>query len=55
MKRISPSVVKIVTDNSTGSGVIYEVDSGSGAALVLTNRHVIEGASRISAVVNDTD
>ena len=47
-------MVKIVTDNSTGSGVIYEVDSGSGAALVLTNRHVIEGASRISAVVNDT-
>ena len=55
MKRISPSVVKIVTDSSTGSGVIYEVDSESGAALILTNRHVIEGASRISAVVNDAD
>ncbi len=55
IRRISPSVVKIVTDRSTGSGVIYEVDSASGAALVLTNRHVIEGASRISTVVADTD
>ena len=47
-------MVKIVTDRSTGSGVIYEVDARSGAALILTNRHVIEGASRISAVVTDT-
>ena len=47
-------MVKIVTDRATGSGVIYEVDSATGAALVLTNRHVVEGASRISAVVTDT-
>ena len=47
-------MVKIVTDSGTGSGVIYEVESGSGAALILTNRHVIEGASRFSAVVNDS-
>ena len=47
-------MVKIVTDSGTGSGVIYEVDARSGAALILTNRHVIEGASRISAVVTDT-
>ena len=46
-------MVKIVTDSGTGSGVIYEVDARSGAALILTNRHVIEGASRISAVVAD--
>ena len=54
MRRISPAVVKIVTDTTTGSGVIYDVDSATGAALILTNRHVIEGASRISAVVTDT-
>ena len=53
MKRISPAVVKIVTDSATGSGVIYEVDQRTGAALILTNRHVIEEASRISAVVDD--
>ena len=47
-------MVKIVTNSGTGSGVIYEVDARSGAALILTNRHVIEGASRISAVVTDT-
>ena len=47
-------MVKIVTDLATGSGVIYEVDSTTGEALILTNRHVIEGASRISAVVTDT-
>ena len=47
-------MVKIVTDSGTGSGVIYDVDSATGAALILTNRHVIEGASRISAVVTDT-
>ena len=47
-------MVKIVTDIAFGSGVIYEVDSATGAALILTNRHVIEGASRISAVVTDT-
>lgn len=47
-------MVKIVTDSGTGSGVIYEVDARSGGALILTNRHVIEGASRISAVVTDT-
>ena len=54
MRRISPAVVKIVTDTGTGSGVIYDVDSATGAALILTNRHVIEGASRISALVTDT-
>ena len=47
-------MVKIVTDSVTGSGVIYDVDSATGVALILTNRHVIEGASRISAVVTDT-
>ena len=53
MKRISPSVVKIVANDSTWSGVIYKVDSASGAALILTNRHAIDGASRITVVVAD--
>ena len=53
MKRISPSVVKIVANDSTWSGVIYKVDSASGAALILTNRHVIDRASRITVMVSD--
>ena len=53
MKRISPSVVKIVANDSTWSGVIYKVDSASGAALILTYRHGIDRASRITVVVSD--
>ena len=39
--RVRPSVVKVRTGGSTGSGVIVEVDP-SGRAIVVTNRHVIE-------------
>ena len=39
--RVRPSVVKVSTGGSTGSGVIVEVDP-SGRAVVVTNRHVIE-------------
>ncbi len=39
--RVRPSVVKVRTSGSTGSGVIVEVDP-SGRAIVVTNRHVIE-------------
>ena len=53
MKRISPSVVKIVANDSTWSGVIYKVDSAAGAALILTYRHGIDRASRITVVVSD--
>ncbi len=46
-------MVKIVANDSTWSGVIYKVDSASGAALILTNRHVIDEASRITVMVAD--
>ena len=48
-------MVKIVTDNDSGSGVIYKVDPASGAALILTNRQLVESASRLSAVVIEKD
>ena len=48
MERIKPSVLKIVTDLGTGSGFIYNVNGQS--ASVITNRHVVEGATSIQAV-----
>ncbi len=46
--RVKPSVLKIVTDTGTGSGFIYDVSGET--ARVITNRHVIEGATSIQAV-----
>ena len=48
VERVKPSVLKIVTDAGTGSGFIYNV-SGQTAS-VITNRHVVEGATSIQAV-----
>ena len=44
---LGPSVVQLDTDTGTGSGVIY------GDGLILTNNHVIQGASRIDVQLND--
>ena len=54
IQRVRPSVVRIDTNLSTGSGVIFEVSASDGSANVLTNYHVIEGASSITVVVNDS-
>ena len=50
--RISPAVVRVLTDFATGSGVIVQSDDGTG--LILTNYHVIEDGSQIDVVVSDT-
>ena len=50
--RVRPSVVKVSTSRSTGSGVIIEVE-GSGRAIVVTNHHVIEDGGSIRVLVND--
>ncbi len=39
---LGPSVVQVVTDFGTGSGVVYRSNG-----LIMTNNHVIEGASQI--------
>lgn len=46
--RLRPSVVKIVTDKATGSGVVIDKDG-----FVLTNNHVIEGSTSMRVVVED--
>ncbi|MFH1560125.1 MAG: S1C family serine protease [Chloroflexota bacterium] len=54
IQQVRPSVVRIDTNLSTGSGVIFEVSASDGSAKALTNYHVIEGASSITVVVNDS-
>ena len=46
--------MRIYTDSGTGSGVIFEVGASDGSALILTNDHVIEGATSVEVTVNDT-
>ena len=48
VERVKPSVLKIVTNAGTGSGFIYNVNGQT--ASVITNRHVVEGATSIEAV-----
>ena len=48
MERVKPSILKIVTNAGTGSGFIYNVNGQT--ASVITNRHVVEGATSIQAV-----
>ncbi|MCZ6790093.1 MAG: trypsin-like peptidase domain-containing protein, partial [Chloroflexi bacterium] len=58
VERIRPSVVWIGVVGSdftsSGSGVIFDVDSSATTALVLTNYHVIEGGRQILVLVNET-
>jgi len=57
VERVRPSVVRIETDDGSGSGFIIQVGfptaQESNTALVLTNNHVIEGAKWIDVNVND--
>ena len=55
VERVRPGVVRISTEFGSGSGVIFEADASARTALVLTNYHVIEGATDIMVVVNGVD
>ena len=48
-----PAVVRIKTDTVTASGAIF--DTPGLAAYIITNHHVIEDASQITVIVNDSD
>ena len=52
VKQARPSVVRIETDESSGTGVIFETPGQTG--YVITNHHVVEGYGRVTVVVNDT-
>ena len=47
-------MVKIETNLGTGSGVIIDTKITGNDAYVLTNYHVIEGASQVSVIVIDS-
>ena len=53
IQQVRPAVVRISTAGGTGSGVIFDTQGQTG--YVITNHHVIEGASQVTVVVNDSD
>ncbi|MYC31136.1 MAG: trypsin-like serine protease [Chloroflexi bacterium] len=50
--RVKPGVVRIETDLSSGTGVIFETTE-VGGGLILTNHHVVDGAEGIQVQVDD--
>ena len=50
---VRSGVVRIQTQRSVGSGVIFEISSDD-SAFLLTNYHVIEGATRVDVIVDDS-
>ena len=52
VKRARPAVVRIETRTSSGSGAIF--DTQGQTAYVITNQHVVEGASEVNVTVNDS-
>ena len=52
VERVKPSVVRVLTDSGSGSGVIFDSDGRN--TWIVTNHHVVAGASRIRVIVNDS-
>ena len=52
VKQARPAVVRITTNTGSGSGVIFDAQGSNG--YIITNHHVIDGASRVTVVVNDS-
>ena len=44
--------MRITTNTGSGSGVIFDAQGSNG--YIITNHHVIDGASRVTVVVNDS-
>jgi len=47
-KAVSPSVVLITTDDGQGSGIVYDA-----SGLIITNAHVVAGASAVNVMLPD--
>ena len=52
VERVRSAVVKITTDESTGSGAIFDIEDTTG--FVITNHHVVGDFSRVTVTVNDS-
>lgn len=52
--KVYPATVFIVTNKGTGTGFVYEIDEKKKKAYILTNNHVIDGATSIDVEFNDS-
>jgi S1-C subfamily serine protease len=48
VEEVEPSVVTVVTDTGSGSGVVYDADG-----TIVTNNHVVDGAGSLTVVFAD--
>lgn len=51
VEKVAPSIVSVITDTGLGSGVIYDGDQG----IIVTNNHVVQGASQVELVLWNGD
>ena len=51
VQRVRPAIVKVKTADGSGSGVIYANQLNNG--YIVTNHHVVAGASTVTVIVND--
>ena len=51
VERVVPGIVRISSSAAEGTGIIYET-TGRKSALIITNHHVIEGASHVNVLVD---
>ncbi len=52
IQQVRPAIVRIETNTGTGSGAIFDTQGQTG--YVITNHHVIEDASQVTVIVNDS-
>ena len=53
VRQTRPSVVRIRTSDGVGSGAIFETQGQT--AYIITNQHVVEGATQVAVTVNDSN
>jgi len=51
VEKVAPSIVSVITDTGQGSGVVYDAAKG----IVVTNNHVVQGASQVELVLANGD
>ena len=51
MARVKPAVVRLSQGGSTGSGVFYEIEGIQRTPYILTNYHVVDGATQVDVLL----
>ena len=52
--KVYPATVLVVTNKGTGTGFVYKIDENKKKAYIMTNNHVIDGATSIEVEFNDS-